>query len=67
MEANRMILEMKYARIISKIAEMKGIDNEKAMDIFYNSPLFPLIESGVSDLHCRSDEYLAEEIIDDRK
>lgn len=67
MEANRIILDMKYARIISVIAEMKGISNEEAMDIFYNSPLFPLIDSGVADLHCRSDEYLAEEIIDDKK
>jgi hypothetical protein len=32
------------------------------MDIFYNSPLLPLIEEGTADLHCRSDHYLAEEI-----
>lgn len=35
---------------------------KEAMDIFYNSPLLPLLEEGVADLHCRSDKYLAEEI-----
>ena len=35
---------------------------EEAMDIFYNSPILPLLEEGVADLHCRSDKYLAEEI-----
>lgn len=35
------------------------------MDIFYNSPLFELIDKGVADLHCRSDQYLADEIIKD--
>lgn len=43
MEANRIILNMKYAGIISVIAEMKGICNEEAMDIFCKSPLFPLM------------------------
>ena len=33
------------------------------MDIFYNSPAFELIDKGVADLHCRSDQYLADEII----
>ena len=66
MEANRTILNMKYARIISEIAKIKNIDNLAAMDIFYTSPLFPLIENGVADLHCRSDRYLAIEIIDGR-
>lgn len=32
------------------------------MDIFYNTPLLPLIEGGTADLHCCSDHYLAEEI-----
>ncbi len=35
------------------------------MDIFYNTPLLPLIEGVTADLHCRSDHYLAEEICSD--
>lgn len=34
----------------------------EATDIFYSSETSNLIEEGVSDLHCRSDKYLAEEI-----
>ena len=56
------ILEAKYARIIAAISELHGVSLEEAMDIFYKSPLLPLIEEGVADLHCRSDHYLAEEI-----
>lgn len=61
-EAFHTILEAKYARIINEISEMHGVSLEEAMDIFYNSPLLPLLEEGVADLHCRSDKYLAEEI-----
>ena len=61
-EAFHAILDAKYARIISAISELHGIPLEDAMDVFYNSPLLPLLEEGVADLHCRSDKYLAEEI-----
>ena len=48
MEANRIILDMKYARIIEILAERLNISREEAMDIFYNSPLFELIDKGVA-------------------
>jgi hypothetical protein len=63
MEASETILEMKYARIIKAMADMRNISLEEAMDIFYNSQTFNLINEGVADLHCRSDLYLAEEIL----
>lgn len=61
-EAFHSILEAKYARIISEISDMHAVSFEKAMDIFYSSPLLPLLEEGIADLHCRSEKYLAEEI-----
>lgn len=61
-EAFHAILEAKYARIIAEISELHDVSIDKAMDIFYNSELLPLIEEGIADLHCRSDKYLAEEI-----
>ncbi len=67
MEASRIILDMKYARIIEIIAQHLGISREEAMDRFYNSPMFELIDNGIADLHCRSDQYLAEEIIGKKK
>lgn len=66
-EAYHAILEAKYARIITEISTMNAVSLEDAMDIFYNSPLLPLLEEGVADLHCRSDKYLAEEIWRERE
>lgn len=37
----------------------------KALDIFYKSKLHPLVSEGVSDMHCMSDEYLVEDLIDE--
>lgn len=62
-EARQTILQMKYTRIIEAMSEMRGINLEQAMDIFYNSQTFNLISNGIADLHCRSDQYLAEEIL----
>lgn len=67
MEASRIILDMKYARIIEILAQQLHISREEAMDLFYNSPVFELIDKGVADLHCRSDQYLADEIIKEAK
>ncbi len=67
MDANPTILQMKYARIIQEIALMQHISKEQAMEIFYQSKTFQLISTGVADLHCRSDLYLAEEIIREYK
>lgn len=66
-EAYHAILEAKYARIITEISKMHNMSLEDSMDIFYTSPLFPLLEEGVADLHCRSDKYLAEEIWRERE
>lgn len=66
-EAFHAILEAKYARIINQISEVHNISVEDAMGIFYNSPMLPLLEEGIADLHCRSDKYLAEEIWSDYK
>jgi len=63
----RNFLDMKYARIIEIIAERRQISREDAMDMFYTSPMLELIEDGVADLHCRSDLYLAGEVMRDHK
>lgn len=33
-----------------------------ALDFFYHSETYQLIRDGVSDMHCMSDAYLAEEL-----
>ncbi len=54
---------MKYSRIIDLIAAEQQIPLEDAMDMLYSSPLFEIIDDGTADLICRSDLYLAGEII----
>ena len=44
------------------IGEMFGVSLLEATVIYYSSETSHLIEEGVSDLHCRSDKYLAEEV-----
>ena len=57
MQANPTILQMKYARIVKLFAEQAGLSYEEALGKFY------LISNGVADMHCFSDEYLADELL----
>lgn len=59
----RILQDMKYARIIEVISEKQNISLDEAMDMLYSSPLFEIIDDGTADLICRSDIYIAEEII----
>ena len=63
MEANKTVLQMKYARIVNLFAKESGMSLEDALSFFYNSTTYELISEGVADLHCRSDEYLADELM----
>ena len=54
---------MKYARIIKLFAEKGHLTYEDAMDKFYNSDTYTIISEGVADMHCMSDEYLADELL----
>lgn len=52
----------KYYRIIIKFANKQKLSLDEALGFFYNSVIYQLISAGISDIHCMSDEYLAEEI-----
>ena len=62
MIASPTLLHMKYARIVSCYADKYQVDINEALDRFYCSTLYQLIREGVSDLHCMSEDYLAEEL-----
>lgn len=62
-KSTRILRDMKYSRIIELISEKLNISIEEAMDMLYSSPLFEIIDDGTADLICRSDIYLANEII----
>lgn len=59
MEANKTILQMKYARIVPIFAAHTGITLEDALDFFYTSSIYQMMNEGLVDMHCRSDGYLA--------
>ncbi|MBO4984237.1 MAG: DUF3791 domain-containing protein [Bacteroides sp.] len=62
MDAVGIIKQLKYARIINAFAEQAGIPLSQAMDMFYHSITFQLLQEGIADLHCRSDLYLVDEL-----
>ncbi len=62
MNANPILLQMKYARVVACFAKRMNISLDAALDFFYRSQVYLLVRDGVSDLHCMSDEYLAEEL-----
>ena len=63
MEANKTILQMKYVRVVALFAERSGMSLEDALAFFYDSDTYMLMSQGVADMHCRSDEYLADELM----
>jgi hypothetical protein len=62
MIANRTLIAHKCANVIKAYAELAGIPLREAFDVFYKSTLYIEITRGISDMHCRSDGYLAEEL-----
>lgn len=67
MNANPILLQKKYARVVELFAKENNISLEKALDIFYHSELYKLMSEGVSDMHCMSDEYLVQELEEEKK
>ena len=67
MTANPVLLQMKYARIIAAYCDRTGASPQHALDLFYHSVTYELIREGVSDLHCRSEEYLAQMLEDEMR
>ena len=57
----------KNAGIIRSMCELYGLDKETSTDIFYNSDTSTMIEDKISDLHCRSDRYLATLVMEEYK
>jgi len=63
MKENRTLVVHKCAGVINAYAELAGIPLRNAFDVFYKSNLYVEIINGISDMHCRSDGYLAEELM----
>ena len=65
MTANRNLLRMKFARVIEACAARIGCSLDEVLDRFYKSQTYELMRDGVSDMHCMSDEYLVDELVDE--
>ena len=62
MTANPILLQKKYSRVVECFAEKQGLSLDEALGLFYHSEVYQLMRDGVSDMHCMSDAYLAEEL-----
>ena len=62
MEADKTQLQMKYSRVIALFAVQQGLSMEAALDFFYHSETYQELREGIADLHCRSDQYVADEL-----
>ena len=65
MKADKAVLQLKYDSVIEALSVLKGITLREALDLFYKSDVYVEMREGISDMHCRSDKYLAEEILID--
>lgn len=62
MNVNPILLQKKYACVVELFANQNQITLDIALDFFYHSNLYKLINEGCSDIHCMSDEYLAQDL-----
>ena len=62
MTANPILLQKKYSRVIEHFAKQRRFSLDAALDFFYHSEVYLLMRDGISDMHCMSDAYLAEEL-----
>ena len=67
MNANPILLQKKYARVVELFAKENGMSLETSLDVFYRSELYELMGEGVSDIHCMSDEYLVCELEEEKR
>jgi hypothetical protein len=63
MTANDYLKNYVYDGVANEYARLRGIPLREAVDALYRSRLYSEIRRGVSDMHCRSDGYLAEELL----
>lgn len=62
-QANEILLQMKYARVVMGLARRLQVDPLRALDLFYRSDTYIRLRKKIGDLHCMSDAYLVDEIV----
>ena len=67
MNANPILLQKKYARVVELFAKEKGLSLDEALGFFYRSNTYQLMSEGCSDMHCMSEQYLVRELAEEQK
>lgn len=62
MNANPILLQKKYSRVIECFAREQGISLGCGIGLFLPFTGLSADPGGISDMHCMSDAYLAEEL-----
>jgi hypothetical protein len=63
MKTTQIILDLTYTSVVKEYSKVAQLPLETAIDQFYHSFTYYLMSNGISDMHCRSDGYLAEELM----
>lgn len=63
MNANPILLQRKYVRLISLLAKRANISLAQALDWFMLSQTYILMREGIGDSHCLPDDYLVDELL----
>ncbi len=57
------VLWRKEGRIVALLVERLNINTERALDIFYNSRTYTLLENPKSGLYLQSDDYILTDLL----
>ena len=65
MMADKTLLAMKYADVVQAVAAKSGVSLDKALQMFYLSKEYEIVSKGISDQHCMTADYIAEDVLGD--
>lgn len=65
MKAEPLILQLKYTDVVELFAKKSNLSLDEALRFFYYSKVYQLMRDGVSDMHCMSNEYLVEDLMEE--
>ena len=59
------VLWRKVSNIVIMLADRLGIDEERALDMFYSTKTYKLLSSPKSGIQLMSDEYILEDVLNE--
>ena len=59
------VLWRKVSNIVIMLADRLGIDEERALDIFYSTKTYKLLSNTKSGIQLMSDEYILEDVLNE--